>query len=289
MLVLREVPIGLIAICRGVHMLGTEETLNPKFSLLYQAGSWVFKIIHWNLCRHTPHSHHRYHSHLQPLTTIHPASSVLLSCFAPEDIRVRCSVRQSFPYFKPHTWFFIFTGKTVLSQWVGNLDFLGTLPSFPPTCSQILISCSFFKTVTEPPNYMRLCLKVCIFSSIAPGSLWAYAIWTIKFFVSKEFFSSIINNPFVRIIEEIESIWRNGKNRLEFSPKTFQTSLISPLKEIVLVSSIKIIFLQSQALNIYIPSFIHLKMPLDQVWKSIVIKHLESFHNNIGSCQNCVL
>ena len=36
------------------------------------------------------------------------------------------------------------------------------------------------------------------------------------------------------------------------------------------------------------PSFIHLKMPLGQVWKSIVIKHSESFHNNISSCQNCV-
>lgn len=68
-----------------------------------------------------------------------------------------------------------------------------------------------------------------------------------NFFVSKEFFLLLLIIHLVEWLEEIESIWRNGKNRLEFHLKNFSDSLISPLKEIVLVSSIKIIFLQSQA------------------------------------------
>lgn len=82
-------------------------------------------------------------------TAIHPASSGVWAALHLKILELGTSVRQSFPLTLNHRWFSIFNGKTVLSQWVGNLDFLGTLPSFLPTCSQILISCSFFKTVTD--------------------------------------------------------------------------------------------------------------------------------------------
>ena len=64
------------------------------------------------------------------------------------------------------------------------------------------------------------------------------------------------------------------KTDLNFPLKKFSDSLISPLKEIVIVSSIKIIFLQFYALNIY-SSFLYSSE--DASWPSLEIYSYKAF------------
>ena len=81
-----------------------------------------------------------------------------------------------------------------------------------------------------------------IFSSILPGTLETHSICKVKPFFSQENFSSIVN----LIIHTLEGLTGDKSQDgvyigLNFS-QNFSDSVFSPLKEIVLVFSIKTVF-----------------------------------------------